>query len=160
LIADANGSAQFAYVGAHAGADAVRASAVVNGVAFVSNVVAVNWEAGKHTTGLTLNGNASAAGSGSVNVSATLLDLSVTPFAPIAGANIQFALGGQGCSQTTDAGGTASCLLSPVILSRCTLTADYAGDGSHLPASASSAFAPSADVIFVNGFQTAISGCH
>ena len=159
ISADADGSAQFAYVGAHGGADTVRASTAVDGVTFVSNVVAVNWDAGKHTTGLTLNGNAGAAGSGSVDVSATLLDLSVTPFAPIAGATVQFTLGGLGCSPMTDAAGTASCVLAPVILSRCTLTADYAGDGSHLPANASSAFAPSADVIFVNGFQTPVAGC-
>ncbi|MEP7041680.1 MAG: protease pro-enzyme activation domain-containing protein [Dokdonella sp.] len=144
----------FSYVGAAAGEDDLVAYATLDGELVSSNQVHATWTSGAHTSFLSLNGSDESGGSGAqAQVQATLLDRSVTPAVPIAGASVGFTLAGATCSASTDASGVARCaitLASPAVTS---LAASYAGDGAHLPASASIAFHVLTDRIFANGFD-------
>jgi hypothetical protein len=150
------GGVVFSYSGLHAGVDNVSASATINGNDVQSNVVEVTWSAGKHTTFIDLNNTVASGTIGSAQtMAATLFDQSVSPFAPIAGETVQFALAGQACSATTDGNGRAACNLAVSALTQCTLTATFDGDSEYDAASASQLFAvASIDVIFTNGFES------
>jgi kumamolisin len=149
------GSVSFAYTGVYGGTDKVSASATIGGVDIASNVVTVNWSAGKHTTFLDLNGTVASGTWGITQpVSAVLFDQSASPFAPIAGATVAFTLSDQTCSAITDANGRAACNLPVSALGQCTVTATYGGSGTFLAAAASQLFQVSAnDVLFANGFE-------
>ncbi len=144
----------FTYVGAEAGEDDLVAYATLEGQLVSSNRVHVTWTSGAHTSYLSLNGSDQTGATGAqAHVQATLLDRSLTPPAPIAGAAIDFTLAGGTCSAGTDASGVARCtitLASPAVTS---LAANYAGDGSHLGASATIGFHVLTDRIFANGFD-------
>jgi hypothetical protein len=124
--------------------------------------VPVIWTPGKHATFIDLNNSASGGTIGSSTVvTATLVDESATPPAPIAGATIQFTLAGQSCSATTDANGKATCSIAVSALTQCTLAAAYTGNSQYLPATASELFAVSNyEVIFTSGFESSQpAGC-
>lgn len=110
---DATGRASFTYVGAEQGRDTVTASAIVADTTYESNSAYVTWGAGDHVTFLTLNLSPTAGlPFQQTTVSATLLDTSVEPAAPLAGRTVELAVGGAQCSAVTDANGLASCSLT------------------------------------------------
>ncbi|MFO1303860.1 MAG: choice-of-anchor U domain-containing protein [Burkholderiales bacterium] len=135
---NASGQATVSYPGQFTGTDAVKASATVSATVFASNSAAITWGAGKHLSTVSLN---PAPSSGTLGVllqlRAQLLDSSVTPNAPIAGASVQLALGAQSCIAVTDAQGFASCPVTPGSAGTITLTATYAGSSSYTASSAS-----------------------
>jgi hypothetical protein len=70
-----------------------------------------------------------------------LTDPSVSPAEPIPGATINFNLGAQSCTATTDATGRAACVVTlNQIPGSYTVTASYAGNPLLLPSTASAAF--------------------
>ncbi len=136
---DSAGRATFSYSAVNAGSDTIVALTSVPSTGstttnLVSNVARVTWNTGPHATVLSLN---SSPGGGTVNsavtASASLVDVSSNPAAPVAGQSIQLALGGSSCTATTAADGTASCQLTPQAVGSGVLTADFAG-GSQLTA--------------------------
>ncbi len=138
---DANGQATISYTGVLQGADNLVASATVGNVSYSSNTVRINWEPGKHASFLNLNASATGGTVGQpVTLTAALSDLAQTPNAPIVGASIQFVLGALNCGGTTDANGVAQCAITPGSAGSFGLTASYAGDATHLPASANQQF--------------------
>lgn len=138
---DAAGIATFAYQGIVAGADRVKAIATVGGTHYESNVVRVTWGPGKHVSFLTVARSPGGGTPGAATtLRATLVDTSVDPFAPIAGATIHFSLGALVCDGVTDSQGTASCDVVPAVPGASTLTASFAGDASFTPASATQGF--------------------
>jgi hypothetical protein len=154
------GGLSFAYTGKQTGSDTVMALAQINGTTVTSNSVPVTWTAGKHSTFLDLNKSVSSGTIGSSTaLSATLIDTSAKPFAPIAQATLQFTLAGQSCSASTDVLGQASCNVTISALTQCTLYASYAGDSQYLPIATLELFAVSIyDVIFSNGFEPRLFG--
>jgi hypothetical protein len=153
-------SMSFAYTGRESGNDTVVAFAQLNGTTVTSNAVPVTWTPGKNTSFLNLTDSPSSGTIGTATiVSATLLDESLVPPVPIAGATVQFTLAGQSCSASTDANGNASCSIAISALTQCTLAAAYAGDSQHLPTTVSELFEVSSfDVIFANGFEAPLEG--
>jgi hypothetical protein len=145
----------FGYSGLVAGTDTITVSATVNGTLLRSNPVTATWTSGKHTTFIDLNNSAVSQSAGSsVRVKATLYDNSVVPTVPVASAALQFTLGGQTCSATTNASGIASCLIALPSTTDCTLEADFAGDANYVAASSTEPFFVSKyDVLFANGFE-------
>jgi hypothetical protein len=138
---DAAGAVTIPLVGKRAGSDVVFAVAEIGDTAYFSNEVSVVWSPGKHATFLTA---ALSPGSGIAGVAATLratlVDVSIVPNAPIAGATIAFTLGALACNGVTDAQGAASCNIVPTGTGTPTLTASFAGDASFLPSSATQGF--------------------
>ncbi len=153
-------SVSFAYTGRESGNDTVVAFAQIDGTTVTSNAVPVTWTPAKHTSFLNLNDSPSSGAIGSTTIAAaTLLDESVVPPVPIAGATVQFTLAGQSCSASTDADGHVSCSIAVSALTQCTLVAAYAGDSQYLPTTASELFAVSSfDVIFADGFEARLQG--
>ncbi|MGH8171514.1 MAG: hypothetical protein ACREPX_00110, partial [Rhodanobacteraceae bacterium] len=146
--------ALFQYTGAHVGEDTLAATAVIDGETVVSNRIAVTWTSGRHTSYLALNGSDTSGSSGGIaHAVATLLDLSIDPPAPIAGAAIDFTLAAAACGGTTNASGVATCDLSLAGIGVQSLTAAYSGDPTHLPANDAEAFHVLDDHIFANGFD-------
>ena len=62
-------------------------------------------------------------------LSATLVDLSVTPVAAVVGVSVHLSVGSQSCDAVTTASGVASCNLTPSTVGNFTLTASFAGIG-------------------------------
>ena len=84
----------------------------------------------KRETTLTYTGDTSGVYHDPTTLSATL----TSEGSPLAGATINFAMGAQTCSGVTDALGSASCsFVINQVPAVYTLTADYAGDATHLP---------------------------
>ncbi|MEO8957563.1 MAG: protease pro-enzyme activation domain-containing protein [Rudaea sp.] len=150
------GGLSFAYVGRKSGTDTVIATAQLGGSPVDSNPVTVKWAAGKHSTYLNLNNTSVSGTIGKATVlNATLLDVTLSPPAPISGADIQFSVAGQSCSATTGIDGVASCALAVVARNECTLSVAFAGDSAYLPATASELFSvDSNDVIFESSFES------
>lgn len=138
---DASGKAAVTYSGIFTGVDIVTARATVGASQLVSNSANLTWGAGKHTTFLSLNTSPTSSSIGtSVTLVAGLFDVSMSPTAAVAGASIQFAVGGQSCNGTTDASGVARCSVTLPTAGMFTLTASYAGTAQFVPASASQSF--------------------
>ena len=136
IRANANGEAAFVLRGVFVGNDIVTAESEFGLTLLISNHARVRWTAGKHLTSVLLNASPSSATVNQpVTLRATLLDESVEPPVAIAGALLQFSVGGQGCSATTNAGGIASCAVTIPLTGNYTLTVTYAGNASFLPAS-------------------------
>ena len=159
-LVGANNSATFTYTGPIEGKDTVMAYANIGGDPVASNPVLVTWNPNKHVSQLNLDTSDTSATLGtSAIVSATLLDMSLVPIAPVSGATIQFTLTGQSCSAITDLSGHASCRIAVSALTQCTLEADYLGGPNYLPSSASVLFSVSNyDVLFTNGFEPPLVG--
>jgi hypothetical protein len=137
----AQGVAVLAYEGAFTGDDTVRAAASVGAGDLVSNVARVQWSGGPHVTAVSINASAASAIAGvPVTLDADLVDASVTPQAPIAGATLQFAVAGQSCNAVTNGAGRASCAVTAPLTGTYTLTVSYAGNASFTPASIARAF--------------------
>jgi len=153
---DASGAASFTYVGAQAGTDTVTASGNAQAQDLTSNSVTLTWAAGKHLSFLDLSGSPSSSTAGaSVVLRAALTDMSQNPAAVIAGATIQFSLGGQTCNGQTNANGVATCSLTPPP-GQFTLFATYAGSAQYVAASTAQQFnvlasppAPAPGIVFV-----------
>lgn len=150
------GGLSFAYVGRKSGTDSVIASAQIGDTTIDSNSVTVKWAAGKHSTYLNLNNTIASGTIGKATaLSATLLDVTLSPPAPISGADVQFSLAGQSCSATTAIDGVASCALAVVARNECILSVAFAGDATYLPATASELFSvDSNNVIFESSFES------
>lgn len=86
----------------------------------------------KRQTTLTYTGDTSGVFHDPTALSATL----TSEGTPVPGATIDFAMGTQTCSGVTDATGSASCsFVINQVMGTYPLTADYAGDATHLPSS-------------------------
>ncbi len=127
--ADATGNASFGYSGTFRGIDTVRAFADAAGKRIESAPLEIHWTSGKHTTYLTLNASQESAPLGApVTVAASLIDLSQTPSAPLAGQLVTIEAAGSQCQASTDASGSASCALTPTAgYGLASLTARFAG---------------------------------
>jgi Pro-kumamolisin, activation domain/Bacterial Ig-like domain (group 1)/Bacterial Ig-like domain (group 3) len=138
---DANGNASLSYVGRFQGVDTVTASATVNSTTIFSAPAIVTWGPGQDVTALTLNQSPKGATQGnSVNVIASLTDVSQTPATALAGQQVNFSVGSANCSAATDSNGTATCQLSPSTVGMQTLSAMFSGASQYLASSASAAF--------------------
>jgi hypothetical protein len=146
----------FSYSGILTGTDTITATATIGGTTLTSNAVTATWTTGKHTTFIDLNNTATSATLGvSTLISASLIDESVSPQAPIAGETLEFTVAGQTCSATTGANGVASCYVAVAATTDCTLTATFAGDANFAATTNSSTFFVSKfDVLFANGFES------
>jgi hypothetical protein len=142
------------------GFDTITAYATIDGTPVASNPVRFRWDPSKHVSQISINTSTASASLGSsVAVSATIIDRSLVPPAPIQNLTIQFTLAGQTCSSISNASGLASCSLVASALTQCTLTAAFAGDSTYLPSTASQLFSVSKyDVIFTNGFEPPLFG--
>jgi kumamolisin len=135
---DASGKATINYTGTFTGNDTVIASATVDVSDFTSNLARLTWDAGQHVTFLSLNTSPSGATVGiPVTLSAALVDVSVNPTAAIAGATVQFSVGGQSCSGVTNANGIVSCSVTLPAAGSFTLMANFAGGAQQQAAVAS-----------------------
>ena len=152
---DANGQASLTYTGTYAGSDTVAAMINVNGATLTSSHARVTWDAGLHSTFLSLANSPTGADIGKpLALAASLTDVSMSPYAAIASATIQFSIDGQTCSAITSATGAATCSVTLQHLGAFTLNASYAGSAQYLPASASEVVY-SLDLIFADGFELA-----
>ncbi len=150
---DGTGQATFKLTGVNAGTDTIKASTSLAGTTLTSNPASVTWTSGPHATFLSLDGGPSGAPAGaSVTLVATLLDETTSPFAPVSGASVQFAVNGQSCTATTDANGIARCAIVVKPLGSFTLTATFGGNTSYSPSSDSTLFT-TRDLIFADGFE-------
>ena len=141
VLTDANGKATFTYTGVNAGTDTIIASGTANSVLLTSSQAKVTWVNGVHTTSLDLNLSPTGGTAGTrTTLSATLVDVSVTPAVAIAGATVQLAVGSQSCSGVTNASGVASCSFVLTTVGNFTLTASYAGSATFSSVSASTGF--------------------
>lgn len=141
VLTDANGKATFTYTGINVGTDTIIASGTANSVLLTSSVAKVTWANGVHGTFLDLNLSPTGGIAGTrTTLSATLVDVSVTPAVAIAGATVQLAVGSQSCSGVTNASGVASCSFILTTVGNFTLTASYTGSGSFSSASAFTGF--------------------
>ena len=158
---DASGKATFSYVGIKVGSDTISAFATLGAVTLTSNPAKVTWGAGLHSTSLDLNLSPTGGIAGTrTTLSATLVDVSVTPAVAIAGATVQLAVGSQSCSAVTNASGVASCSFILTTVGNFTLTASYSGSGSFSPSNAATGFsvvAPTKIDIDGNGSADALT---
>jgi hypothetical protein len=116
------------------------------GAAYSSNSPNFNGSSGSLTqqvnrarTTLTYNGDTTADFHDTAVLSATLTR--TDNGAPIAGKNVTFSMGLEGCSQTTDASGKAACTIIPQEpASSPGVSADFVGDSDYLASSQSAPF--------------------
>ena len=131
--ADASGTATFTYTGAHAGVDTVvaTATAVTPPASLTSNTATITWN--KAPTNIVYNGDTTGDFNDQVTAAATL----TSGGSPLANELVQISLNGtDNCSGTTDALGNVSCFLTPSeVAGTYGITASFAGDADHLPAS-------------------------
>ncbi|MGA9421984.1 MAG: protease pro-enzyme activation domain-containing protein [Rhodanobacteraceae bacterium] len=156
INAGADGTAMLTYAGVNAGTDTIVAIATVNSTTLTSNPAHVTWNEGRHTSFVNLNSTPAGGFAGRpITLVASLLDVSVTPNAPVSGATIGFTVDGQSCSGTTGTDGIATCSLTVPDVGAFTLVVGYAGSANFLPATASQVFSTAllSDVIFANGFE-------
>ena len=155
---DASGKAAINYTGAFVGNDTVVASATVGASDFASNLARLTWTAGQHVTFLSLNTSPSDATVGvPITLTAALVDVSANPTAAIAGATIQFSVGGQSCSAVTNASGIASCTVTLPAAGAFTLTASFAGGAQQQASAASQALFAAAPVTSPTCFTGAVT---
>jgi hypothetical protein len=155
---DANGRAEFSYIGLVVGTDTVFAHTIVGTDDMLSNPARITWNAGAKSTVLDLNpSEAGGIDSTPVQVRALLRDTSASPPPPIVGAMVDFSVGGQTCSAMTNSSGIATCGVVVATQGTYTLTAEFDGSPGLLPSSDSRLFfiTPFAQVggIFRDGFE-------
>jgi kumamolisin len=154
---DVNGVATISYEGRFAGDDVAFVNAIVGSVGVVSNEVRIHWDSGPHVTYLSIVGPATASAGVPATMRAVLQDVALDPEAALAGALVHFNTAGQSCDATTNAQGIANCSLTLPNPGAYTLTASYAGNASHVPASTSQVIVvpiDGIDLIFKNGFDS------
>src|SRR5216684_3086099 len=136
--ADTSGTATFTYTGAHAGVDTVvaTATAVTPPASLTSNTATITWN--KPPTNVVYNGHTTADFNNQVTAAATL----TSGGSALANELVQNSLNGtDNCSGTTDALGNVSCFLTPSEMAGTYgITASFAGDADHLPASDTAQF--------------------
>ncbi len=153
---DASGTATLEYSGVFAGGDSIVAHANVDGIELASAPARVTWDTGAHSTFLQILATTGAAAGVPATVSASLVDYSIDPPIPVAGAAVSFAVGGQACTAPTNANGVATCSVTLATPGAYTLTANYAGSTQYLAATASALFVvptDGIDLIFEDGFD-------
>ena len=121
-----------------------------------------------HTTAITYNGDLSSDFNDPAHLSATLMDTSVSPAAPVSNKAVTFSLGAQSCTATTDSTGVAACTVTPnAAAGNYAVTASFAGDSTFVASSASAPFAVTleeagqtyaGDVNFASGTSGTLSG--
>jgi hypothetical protein len=128
----------FSYSSAVTGTDTFHASTTNPAGTITSNTATVIWQ--KAQSQLTITGGATTS---DFNDPATVAAVLSDSKGPLPGHTVTFALNGaETCSATTDASGAASCSLTPgEPAGSYPLTASFAGDATHLGASASATFA-------------------
>jgi hypothetical protein len=111
---DSAGKAVFTYTGVATGTDRVFASADLGNSVISSNEAVVGWTAGRHSTFLNLNQSpTSGVPNQPLMLTASLVDISVLPPAPVGGASVTLMLASQTCTATTNSAGLASCSVTP-----------------------------------------------
>ncbi|HEY3867122.1 MAG TPA: Ig-like domain-containing protein, partial [Actinocrinis sp.] len=117
--------------------DTVQASITNLAGTIDSQPVSIVWQ--QRPTSLVITGGAS---SGDYNDPATVSANLTDDLGPVSGAPVVFTLNGaETCTGTTGSDGTASCSITPgEAAGPYTLTAQYAGNATELPSSASSTF--------------------
>jgi hypothetical protein len=135
---DANGNANITYIGVFTGLDQAYAVADLGNSQLRSNNAHVAWTPGKHSTFLTLNQSpGSSSPNKAIKLTANLVDVSVSPPAPIPNATVNFSLAGQSCSGATDANGQAFCSVTPTVAAgNYELTANFSGTSQFLGSAA------------------------
>lgn len=136
LVTDQNGNAVFSYTGASPGTD-IDVVATTNPAGTISsNTVTVVWQ--KRQPSLSITGASSGDYNDPATVSATLTD----NLGPVTGQSVTFTLNGtETCTATTNAGGVASCQITPQeAAGGYPLTASFAGDATDFGASATTTF--------------------
>ncbi|MHB8384114.1 MAG: protease pro-enzyme activation domain-containing protein [Candidatus Binataceae bacterium] len=150
-LTNANQQASFNYVAIHQGVDTITAAAALASTTLASNQAVVTWGPGMDVTFLSLNpSQTSGVPSQSVNLVASLTDVSSSPPALLGGQSISFSLGGSTCGGTTDASGTATCAASTGSAGTKTLSASFAGTSQYVASNAAVGFnvvAPAATVL-------------
>ncbi len=138
--ATSKGTASFHYAGYRPGDDVVTAFVVEHGSLYSSQPITFRWLAGKQTTSLSLEGSPQDGRVGKpARFKAALWDL--TTMKPISKAVVTITLGKGHCAAKTSSGGKAFCSIVPKgAAGTWTVSARYAGNASHTPASASSTF--------------------
>ncbi len=138
---NASGQASFTYTAAHEGADTISASAVVGGNTTTSNQAVITWGPGTDVTAVSLNQSPKGAIPGqTVNLIASLTDVSQTPPTALSGETINFSAGSQHCSGSTNAQGIATCSITASGSGLETLTATFAGTSQLLASDESDSF--------------------
>ena len=138
---NANGQAAFSYTALYAGIDTITASATLGTASLTSNQAVITWTAGQHTSFLTLNlSPTTTMVSKPVRLVGSLTDASVTPPAPVPDVSVQITLEGTSSVGITNANGTASCTLTPAVAELTPLTANFTGNSTLLPATATVGF--------------------
>ena len=141
VTTNANGQASFSYVGGHQGVDTIGAVTTVGSTPIASNDATVTWGPGSDSTFMTLNQSPKGAIEGqTVNLIASLFDVSQNPATPVAGETVNFTAGSQTCGATTNAQGVATCAVTASGLGIETQSASFSGGANLLGSNASDAF--------------------
>jgi len=137
----ASGAASFTYTAAHPGTDTIKASSTVDALNLSSNEAVITWTSGAHVTFLSLNGSPTTGFANQpANLSATLLDESVSPPSPLSGEQVRLAIDSSSCIATTDSKGVAACAATAGASGTSILSAVFAGTPEFLPSNASQGF--------------------
>src|SRR5262249_18810791 len=137
------------------------AGGTVGGIPYLPSTGAGSFTITKEESTLSYTGDTVIANGGVAHLSGVLLEDGIVP---VAGRVVTFTLGTDGtaqvCTGTTNATGTAACVISPVNqpLGPGTVSSSFAGDAFYLPSSASAStmmFAFLSSGAFVLGDQSA-----
>jgi hypothetical protein len=141
VTASSSGQATFTYTAIHQGVDTITATATVGAASLSSNPAVITWGTGMDVTSLTLNQSATgAAPNQTVNLVASLVDVSQTPITALAGQEISFSAAGESCGASTNAQGVATCQITPTTPGISALTASFAGTAQYVASNASTGF--------------------
>ncbi|MGC1678689.1 MAG: protease pro-enzyme activation domain-containing protein [Candidatus Binataceae bacterium] len=140
-LTNANQQASFTYIATHQGVDTITAAAALATTTLTSNQAVVTWGPGKDVTFVSLNPSPSTGSvNQSVNLVASLTDVSSSPAAALEGQEISFALGGSSCGGTSNASGIATCAASAGSAGTKTLSASFAGTSQYVASNAAVGF--------------------
>lgn len=138
---DASGQASFSYTAVFPGIDTIVATSSFGETNLTSNNALITWTLGQHTSFLSLNLSPTGVMVGKpVTLVSSLSDVSTNPAKPVVGASVKLTLEGNSCFGTTNANGNASCTLAPAVAGMTPLTANFTGNPTLLPATATTGF--------------------
>jgi len=138
---NASGLASFTYTAVHQGIDTITAAATIGTSSILSDQAVITWGAGADVTFVSLNSSPTAGTPGqTVNLVASLTDVSSNPAAPLSGQSINFSLGGSSCGGTTNASGIATCQTSDGSAGIKLLSASFAGTSQYNASNAAVGF--------------------
>jgi hypothetical protein len=119
----------------------VTATTTIDSNVVTSSPALVTWGAGSDVTFMSLNQSPKGAIQGqTVNLIASLTDVSQNPATVLSGQTINFSVGSQHCTGATNAQGIATCEITAGGTGTETLSASFAGTGSLVASSASDGF--------------------